>query len=58
MSKYKDTILKGIKENLTNEEIIISLMAVYGVTVDKLPEGWDEYIVQDIGFLKANPDAE
>lgn len=58
MTAYKDTILRGIKENLTDEEIIEQLIKGYGVRDGVLPEGFREAIIEDIAFLKENPDAE
>lgn len=58
MTAYKDTILKGIKENLSDKEIILLLVAGYGVIAEELPEGFEEAVIKDIKFLKENPDAE
>jgi hypothetical protein len=58
MTDYKDTILKGIKENMTDEQIILALMSVYGVTLEKLPEDFEKAIIEDIAFLKENPEVE
>ncbi len=58
MTMYKDTILKGIKENMSDEEIIIALKSAYGIKLEKLPEGFEEAIIEDIASLKENPDSE